>query len=147
MPHLPHFSSCMSTFRLVGIRVLQQGLNLPSPGLQAEMLPSERYWHVWLSVKNNARHQGGRSEHIGSKPCCCAVILSVHRSRARSGEVGGWRAVRKQMLFWVRREEWKLEKMPLAAAEEGGFTTPGLVLTATSWALDHFVETQRGWNI
>lgn len=147
MPHLPHFSSCMSTFRLVGIRVLQQGLNLPSPGLQAEMLPSERYWHVWLSVKNNARHQGGRSEHIGSKPCCCAVILSVHWSRARSGEVSGWRAVREQMLFWVRREEWKLEKMPLAVAKEGGFITPGLVLTATSWALDHFVETQRGWNI
>lgn len=67
---------------LVGICILQQSLNFHPPGPRAETLPSERYWHIWLSVKNNVRHRGVQSEHTeGASRAVCGDPVGARQLR------------------------------------------------------------------
>lgn len=93
--------------------------------------PTGRNVAIWASLTLMALSQkwcqtprGTIWAQTGSELYHCAVILSVHRSQAKSGKVGCWGVVGEQMLFWIRRDQQRLGKVLLAVAREVGCTTP-----------------------
>jgi len=121
----------------------------PPAGL--ELIPSwptGRSVAIWASLTRVALSQrwcqtprGTIRAQTGSELYRCMVILSVHRSWARSGEVGCWRGDGEQMLFWIRRDQQRLER----CSWQWRGRWAALLPKAISGALDCFAETQLNY--